>query len=89
MTQHADDYSRCVGIKHIGWNAPKGNGIDALIVRTGVYPFTILPGLTRKEVSALRSSRVITLGDVIGLESWGLSRERLMELKGLARQIVG
>lgn len=88
MTQHADDYSRCVGIKHIGWNSPSGNGIDVLIEKSGVYPFTILPGLSKQEIRKLQSLNVVTVKDVIKLKSSSLGESRLSELKALANQLI-
>ena len=29
LTKHADDYARCIGLDHVGWNVPKGAGARA------------------------------------------------------------
>ena len=88
LTNHADDYARCVGIEHIGWNSPRGNGIDTLIEKSRVYPFTIIPTLTKKEMKTLSSQNVITIEDLLTLKHSRINEKRLNELKDLARQII-
>jgi hypothetical protein len=88
MTEHARAYSRCVGIEHIGWNTPTGNGIDALIERSRVYPLTVLPTLTKNEARKLSSIGVITVQDILNLESSALGENRVKELSDYARQLI-
>lgn len=87
LTNHADDYARCVGIEHIGWNNPRGKGIEALIEKARVYPFTILPTLTKKEMKTLSSQNIITIDDLLTVKHSRINEKRLNDLKNLAQQI--
>jgi hypothetical protein len=88
MTEHASDYSRCVGIEHIGWNTPVGNGIDAMIERSRVFPFTVLPTLTKNEARKLSSIGVITVQDILNVKTSVLGESRVKELSDYARQLI-
>lgn len=89
MTSHAEQYSRCVGIQHIGWNSPRNHGIERHIEDTGIYPFTVLPTLAPKERKTLSSMGVTTIQDVLKLETSKLDKSRLKELKEEADRLLG
>jgi hypothetical protein len=75
LTQHAKKYAKCMGIGHIGWNTPKGEGIDAIITETNLYPVTILKTLSAKEHDRLSEAGIITLDQL----RQGLSKIRMKE----------
>jgi hypothetical protein len=75
LTQHAKKYAKCIGIDHIGWNTPQGEGIDAIITETNLYPVTILKTLSAKEHDRLSEAGIITLGQL----REGLSKIRMKE----------
>jgi hypothetical protein len=64
LTKHAEDYARCTGLDHVGWNAPKGAGIDSIISETRIYPVTILRTLTDNDHHKLSEAGIITLNQL-------------------------
>lgn len=88
MTTHATQYSNCVGIDHIGWNSPKGHGIEKIIHETNLYPFTILPSLTKQEHRILSRLGNTTIQDIIQLKTEKLSKTRLAQLQQEAQSIL-
>jgi ATP cone domain/Restriction endonuclease len=88
MTKHAEDYSRCVDIEHIGWNMPRGRGIDELIEESRVYPYTVIPKLTRAEIRRLSSLGVVTVRDILDVNLSGLEKGRARIIKDQARRIM-
>ena len=88
MTQHAADYSNCVDIEHIGWNMPKGRGIDELIEESGVFPYTVIPKLTRAEIRRLSSLGIVTVQDILDANLSSLEKSRASMIKSLAQKII-
>jgi hypothetical protein len=43
FTSQAIKYCECQGIKLLGWNYPKNNGLERIIEEKKLYPITILP----------------------------------------------
>ncbi|MFA5087285.1 MAG: ATP cone domain-containing protein [Candidatus Paceibacterota bacterium] len=43
FTNQAIKYCECQGIKLLGWNYPKGNGLEKMVENKQLYPITILP----------------------------------------------
>lgn len=65
FTTDAIQYGTCAGLKLIGWNYPKGNGLNNLIDKTGLYPVTALTSLTKKEKQALLSNDIVLCKDIL------------------------
>jgi Restriction endonuclease len=59
MTTQAMQYALCSGIIAIGWDHPRGKGIQQLIEAVGLHPVTTLTTLTTAEHNALIASGVI------------------------------
>ena len=53
-------YSKCNGIRLIGWDYPEGNGLRELIDRERVYPITVLSGLDKKAASWLINKGIVS-----------------------------
>ena len=49
FTRNAISYSKCAGLKLLGWNYPKSESLEDMIKDTGVYPVTALTTLTQQE----------------------------------------
>jgi Holliday junction resolvase-like predicted endonuclease len=88
LTQHAKKYAKCIGIDHIGWNTPRGEGIDAIITETNLYPVTILKTLSAKEHDRLSEAGIITLDQLLnkGLDKIRMKESRKKELIGEAER---
>jgi hypothetical protein len=47
FSNQAIRYSECQGIRLLGWNYPKGNGLEKMIDAQKLYPITILPSFKK------------------------------------------
>jgi hypothetical protein len=90
LSAHASQYAECVGIDHLGWNAPPGRGLDCMIEEKGLYPITILRTLHEEEQAILSGNGILTLQQLkavpAGIE--GIHESRLNELKTQAAEIL-
>jgi len=59
FTRNAIDYSKCAGLKLLGWNYPRENNLEDLIRKTGIYPITTLTSLTHREKLALLERDIV------------------------------
>lgn len=59
FSKNAIKYSKCVGMKLISWNYPKGGGLQDLIDETGIHPITALTTLTSAEKVKLMDKRIV------------------------------
>jgi hypothetical protein len=64
FTRNAISYSKCVGLRLLGWNYPKRGHLEEIIERTGVYPITALTTLTQKEKINLLNQNVIVCNNL-------------------------
>ena len=90
LTQHAKKYAKCIGIAHIGWNTPQGEGIDTIITETNLYPVTILKTLSAKEHDRLSEAGIITLNQLLNrkLSKIRMKDSRKKELIGEAERVL-
>lgn len=65
FTSTASDYGNCVGLKLLGWDYPKRNNLHDRIQRAGVYPITVLQGLTANQAQTLIARDVILCTDIL------------------------
>lgn len=89
LSVHASQYAECVGIDHLGWNAPLGRGIDCMIEEKGLYPITILKTLHKEERDILSTNGILTLRQLettSGVD--GIHELRLNELKDHAAKVM-
>lgn len=81
FTTSAIDYSRCAGLRLLGWNYPSKDHLEDLIYKTGIYPVTTLTSLNQREKIALLASNVVICNDlehrVSDLEKVGVPREKI------------
>lgn len=59
FSHNAVRYGRCVGLGLIGWDYPKGRGLDVLIERAGVHPLTCLTTLSEGEKRRLLENNIV------------------------------
>jgi hypothetical protein len=90
LTQHAKKYAECIGIDHIGWNTPKGGGLDTIITETNLYPVTILKTLNAEEHDRLSEAGIITVDQLLdrGLEKIIMKESRKKELMDEAERTL-
>ncbi|MCW0482976.1 ATP cone domain-containing protein [Gaoshiqia sediminis] len=95
-TRFTDDsmaYSRCVGLKLLGWDFPGGNGLKDLMERYRVFPVTVLENLIKKQKTRLLELGVVTCRQLRDKpEVWGelgLSSRKTRQLTEELEQILG
>lgn len=49
FTRNATRYGKCSGMHLLGWDYPRGRGLETLIDEAGVHPITALTSITPKE----------------------------------------
>jgi Holliday junction resolvase-like predicted endonuclease len=59
FTSDAEAYGACVGLKMLGWNYPKRNGLKDLVERLNLHPITCLSSLNKEEKSQLIENDII------------------------------
>jgi len=64
FSSDAIQYSKCRGLRLLGWRYPPGEGIENLIESKGLYPITILRKLDRKSKEMLANANLMLLKDL-------------------------
>jgi Holliday junction resolvase-like predicted endonuclease len=89
FTEHAGDYAHCIGIEHLGWDVPKGRGLEWLIEEMKVYPVTMLPDIKEREVMAFSENDTYTLKQMVEDDAkYSVSDSRLRFLREEASSIL-
>ncbi len=94
LTLDAIRYCECSGIKAIGWDYPKNDGLQNLIETAGLHPLTSLTSLTPSQKKQLLRQGAVMCRDLTGdgrlLESIGLTGTKvtrvLNEIAGLCNK---
>lgn len=68
FTNQAIKYSNCKGIKLLGWNYPKNEGLEDLIDKYKLYPITILPSFKSYQAEIFKSEGVMLVDEILGLD---------------------
>jgi hypothetical protein len=80
FTDNAIAYAECSGIRLLGWNYPYGAGLADMIMKSGVYPVTVLTTLSNADKMRLIASGVSLCHEIAEkpqvLESIGLSGKK-------------
>lgn len=89
FSKEAIKYSKCVGVELLGWNYPKGNGLEHLIDTHKLYPITVLSSLDPHLADILASRKIMLAKDLLKIDIEKFSREEGMpqeKLKILVRE---
>lgn len=65
FTEDALKYGKCVSLKLLSWDYPKGNALKDKIDRLGLYPITVSTLLTKREKQFLLSREVVLCRELI------------------------
>ncbi len=68
FTTQAIKYSECQGIKLLGWNYPKNNGLEKMIEVKKLYPITILPSFKSYAKEAFGEAGMILAKDLLEIK---------------------
>ena len=67
-TRFSDDavqYSKCIGLRLIGWNYPKGKGLIEMIEKKRLYPITMIKSLDPESLDKLALSDFVLALDLL------------------------
>ena len=87
ISNHAERYARCKGLKYMGWRYPKAMGLEEIIEKHGLYPVTMLRGVERGLLDRLGDAGIVTLRQLIEIGAKGL-RESLGIEGGKVEELV-
>ena len=87
FSEMAVRYAKCVGIRVLGWNTPRGGGIERLIDEYGLHPVTSLKELSRDQVERLCDAGICTLRELSRMDAEKVSSATGLPLE-LAERIV-
>ena len=91
FTTAAIKYAACVGIEVLGWDYPKKDNLYEMIERSGLYPITVLQGLTNAQKQLLMDKKIVVCEDLVKkpkvLASLSLSPRKMEALLFEARQL--
>jgi hypothetical protein len=73
----ATKYANCRGMKLLCWRYPRGEGLERLIDKKGLYPVTILPSVDKETLDKLFSASVMLAKDFVTHDLSYLSRTGL------------
>jgi len=93
FSKDAIKYANCARIELLGWNWPKGRGIEVLIEETKLHPITAITSLSSGEKRELLNKNVVVCQDLIDnpriLIETGINKNKgdkiLKEIKELIR----
>ncbi|RLG09709.1 MAG: hypothetical protein DRN68_00865 [Thaumarchaeota archaeon] len=95
ISQHAERYARCVGIRYMGWRYPRAFALEDLIVKYKLYPITMLKILKRNHIEKLGDRGIVTLKQLTEINTHKLEeileigKEEIEEIKDKAGAILG
>lgn len=91
FTRNALRYGRCSGLHMIGWDYPRGRGIQALIEESGIHPLTCLTTLSDTEKAALLERNVVLCRSIKDgghlLQEAGIHSSKIPNVLSEARQV--
>jgi hypothetical protein len=92
FTTTVEQYATCVGIKLLSWEYPKKDNLHDHIQRAGIYPITVLSGLSQAQITTLINHDIIICKDLIAkphiLSRLYISNTERDRLLSEAKQII-
>jgi len=73
FTRNATRYGSCVGMNLLGWDYPRGRGLEVLIDEAGVHPLTALTSLTKAQKRSFLDDDIVLCRQIPSTEE-GLLR---------------
>ena len=80
-------YARCRRIRLTGWNYPKGEGLEDLVHRHGLYPVTALPSVDRAAREMFAKHNMMLVQDIVPYTAEDLEK-RFGVPRGRSRRIA-
>ena len=94
ISDHGKMYAKCRGINVMGWKSPKDEGLERIIESRKLYPTTFLKNLTQKEQNMLGDAGIVTVKQIVEMETGEISRrshmpkKRVKELASNGREVL-
>jgi len=76
-------YAQCKDLRLLGWQHPKGNGLEYLIENKKLYPITILKSLDRSSKEILFSKKIVLCQELISTKKEILKQKTILKDKKL------
>ncbi len=87
------EYSKCKGLKLLGWDYPEGDALKDIIEREKLFPVTILRHLNKHEKQLLMLEGIVTCIQLWNkperLNSLGLNKDKLNAVKKELEALLG
>lgn len=87
FTETAIEYAKCRGIRLTGWNYPRGESLEEVIVQKKMYPITIIPCITKKLLPVFAEHNLVLAQDLLPYREQDLI-QKFSVSESLARRIV-
>jgi len=68
FTDQAIKYSNCKGIKLLGWDYPRNEGLEDIIDKNKLYPITILPSFRSYYAEVFKKEGIMLVDDILDLD---------------------
>lgn len=92
FTGDAMDYGKCVGLRMVSWDYPKGEGLKDMVEQTGLFPVTVLTLLNRKQKEQLLDKGIVLCRQLLQqkglLDTLGLTRNKQKKVIEELQQIT-
>jgi hypothetical protein len=94
ISDHAQRYAVCRGIKYIVWKYPEGNSLEKIIAEKKLYPITILKGLDIDTQVKLGDNGIVLLKQLVEMNPEEIARkarinkEKIRILSRKARELL-
>lgn len=74
ISDHAERYARCRGLKYMGWRYPKTLSLEEIVERNELYPITMLRGVEIQVLERLGDQGIVTLRQLLDMNAEELKR---------------
>lgn len=87
FTSQAVAYASCKGVRLTGWNFPRGEGLERMVERTGLYPITALPSVSgaKRLKEQFASAKIATVREAASLSGKALAKRAGLQTGQAAR----
>jgi hypothetical protein len=89
FTDQVIKYSNCKGIKLLGWDYPRNEGLEDMIDRNKLYPITILPSFRGYQAEIFKKEGIMLVDEILDLNIEKFSKRVNIpkkQLEGLKRE---
>lgn len=91
FTHTAERYAECSGLTLLSWNYPENNNLHDRIQASGLYPITVLQGLSQSQKKALIERGAIVCKDIVNkpqlLRHTHISKKRMESVLAEAKKL--